>query len=270
MNLADRMKLYEKQSTNITFLSKLPILIRLDGSNFSKFTKSLAKPFDERLSKLMIETAKYLAELTNSKMAFVGSDEITLLLYSDDIKSETFLNRRKFKLESILAAKCSVYFNSKLPSMLPEKIEELPVFDCRAWVVPTLEEATNVFLWRERDITKNAITMAALSIDGISNNVIEGMNGSKKQDLMMEKYGINFNNYPSFFKRGTYIQKRTEKKKLSFDEINKLPEKHFAKQNPNLEIERSFFKILEMPIFDKIDNKVEVVFYGEEPKVKTI
>ena len=48
MRLADRMLEYEKLNSR-KLMRGLPAMARLDGKNFSKFTKSLAKPYDSRL-----------------------------------------------------------------------------------------------------------------------------------------------------------------------------------------------------------------------------
>lgn len=157
MELAERMKLYESQTTQLRLLPKLPIMLRLDGINFSKFTeclKSKGKPYDERLSNIMIETTKYLVDLTGARCGYTQSDEITLLLYSDDIDSETYLNRKCYKLNSRLAADCSVYFNERLEDFLPEKKGTRPSFDCRVWNVPSLEEAANVFFMERKRCNK--------------------------------------------------------------------------------------------------------------------
>ena len=270
LTLAERMKMYEESTTSTKLMAKLPILIRLDGNNFSKFTADLTghkKPFDKRLSKLMIDTTKYLVELTNAKIGFCQSDEITLLLYSDNIKSETYLNRRLFKIESILSAKCSVYFNSKLEEYLPHKKDKLPVFDCRAWNVPTKEEATNVFLWRERDCIKNSISMATQSL--FSHNEVENMKSDDKISMLLDK-GVDYNDYPNFFKRGSYIQRKTTSKKLTIEEIETLPLKHKARENPNLIIERSSYNNITMPEFNTVTNKIDVLFNGKDPTINII
>lgn len=44
-----------------------------------------------------------------------------------------------------------------------------------------------------------------------------------------------------------------------------LPPMHQAHKNPNLIIERSVIKEIEYPIFSKIGNKVDVIFYNAEP-----
>lgn len=43
--------------------------------------------------------------------------------------------------------------------------------------------------------------------------------------------------------------------------------KHHARKNPDLVIERSEIRVVEMPILTKVVNRVEVVFDGAEPKV---
>ena len=86
---------------------------------------------------------------------------------------------------------------------------------------------------------------------------------------MLFKKGINFNDYPTHFKRGIYIQRYKVKRKFTDEEIDKLPEKHQARFIPNLEIERSEIRALELPIFSTITNPIGIVFYGEEPKTNT-
>ncbi|MGL1442107.1 tRNA(His) guanylyltransferase Thg1 family protein, partial [Vibrio parahaemolyticus] len=56
----------------------LPVVARLDGRSFSKFTDGLERPYDRRLSELMVTTADYVARQTQACMAYTQSDEITL------------------------------------------------------------------------------------------------------------------------------------------------------------------------------------------------
>ena len=51
--LGDRMKAYEKIETMQKFPPNSILCVRIDGRSFSKFTKGLQRPYDERLSKLM-------------------------------------------------------------------------------------------------------------------------------------------------------------------------------------------------------------------------
>lgn len=77
--LGDRMKNYEKQY-EAEISPKSNILIRLDGHKFSKFTKGFNRPFDEILSKTMVDVTKDLCEEFNAVTGYAQSDEITLVL----------------------------------------------------------------------------------------------------------------------------------------------------------------------------------------------
>ena len=82
--------------------------------------------------------------------------------------------------------------------------------------------------------------------------------------MLFEK-GVNWNDYPAFFKRGTYVQRKRVFTKFSADELEKLPLKHKARENPDLEIERWVVDSVDMPPLGKISNKVDVIFYGKTP-----
>ena len=59
VSLGDRMKNYELETK---LVKDLPVVLRLDGHGFSKFTKCncFTKPFDEKLHNVMIAMSKDL------------------------------------------------------------------------------------------------------------------------------------------------------------------------------------------------------------------
>lgn len=267
-DLGNRMKMYEKAESGRRFIPLLPVCARLDGRSFSKFTKDLAKPYDIDFAELMQDVTQYMVEETNACIGYTHSDEISLVWYSNDTKSQIFFDGKIQKMVSILAAMCSTYFMYELPVYLPDKWEllESPVmFDCRVWQMPNLIEATNVFLWREFDATRNSVQSSARSV--YSHKECLDKNTSQLQEMLFDK-GINWNDYPDFFKRGSYFQRRLKKTKFSAEEIKRLPEKHAARLNPELEIERHVVERIDMPIFAKITNKVAVIFNGSDPAVE--
>ena len=264
-NLGDRMKGYEMAEAGRMLINGLPIMIRLDGRSFSQFTKGLKRPYDERMSNLMCATSKFIAEETNAKVVYTQSDEITVVLYTDVVESQVFFDGRIQKLTSVVASMATAYFNKHLYEYLPEKSDKLPVFDCRVWNVPTLEEAANCILWRELDATKNSISMAAQAY--YSHKELHGKNSSEKQEMLHQK-GVNWNDYPSFFKRGSYFRRVTKLIKFSDAELDKLPAKHEARKNSNLMVERSVVEAVEFPPLIKVGNPVDVLFSGAEPSLK--
>jgi tRNA(His) 5'-end guanylyltransferase len=261
-NFGDRMKMYEATTAGQRLMPLLPAMIRIDGKGFSKFTKGLRRPYDQRLSDIMVETTKALVAESNALVGYTQSDEISLVLHSDNMKSQIYFDGRIQKMVGDLAAVASLVFNDLIREGLPEKADLRPRFDCRVWNVPNKVEAANTLLWREQDATKNSISMAARSV--YSHNQVNNKNGAEKQDMLMDK-GINWNDYPAFFKRGTFVRRETELRAFTMEELDKLPEKHAARQNPHLEVERQVIKIVDMPPFGKVVNRVGVIFNGDTP-----
>jgi len=261
-DFGDRMKEYEGVEAQRKLMPLLPICVRLDGKGFSKFTKGLKRPYDDRMSRLMIDTTKALVQEANALVGYTQSDEISLIVYSPTRKSQVYFGGRIQKIVGDLAAFASLYFNRELPYYLPEKKGKMPRFYCRVWNVPTKLEATNTILWREQDATKNSISMAASHY--YSHKQLHLKNGKDKQDMLMEK-GVNWNDYPSFFKRGVFIRKEAVTRAFTSDELYRLPAKHQARTNPDLQIERQEIREVDMPSFGKVKNRVEVLFEGAVP-----
>jgi tRNA(His) guanylyltransferase len=261
-NFGDRMKEYEGMEADRKLMPLLPICVRLDGKGFSKFTMGLDRPYDKRMSKLMVEVTTRLVDDTNAIMGYTQSDEISLILHSNAYKSQVWFNGRIQKMTSVLASMATAHFGDLKKSLIPEKTDNLALFDCRVWNVPNKTEASNTLLWREQDATKNSISMATRSV--YSHKQMHLKSGQEMQDMLMEK-GINWNDYPPFFKRGTFIQRKKEMKAFSAEELDKLPEKHNARKNPEMLIERSVIRVIPMPPFGRVINRNEVVFDGAKP-----
>lgn len=262
--IGDRMKLYENIECGRRTMPLLPVVARVDGRAFHSFTRGMNRPFDERMQAAMVATAKSLATETNACMAYTQSDEITLAWHSTDNKSQLWFDGRICKMVSQLGAQSTLAFYRTVMETMPDYAERLPTFDARVWQVPNRTEAANVFVWREWDATKNSISMAAASV--YRDKELHGKNGSEKQEMLFQK-GINWNDYPVSFKRGTYLQRRTVKKPFSVDELERLPLKHEARVNPSLLVERSEWQVIELPILTTITNREDVIFAGAEPVV---
>lgn len=262
--MGDWCKFLEKNFSNDIMIPTLPVIIRIDGNNFHNWTKGLGRPFDEDLTTLMIETTKFLVQETNAVVGYTQSDEITLILYSSDKKSSLYNDGKKQKILSKLTGKCVTFFNEKRKELLPNH-DKIANFDCRIYQVPTLHDATVQLLWRENDATKNSISMLAQSL--FSHKDLQNLDGNQMQDKMMLEKGINWNDLPPRLKRGTYVKRFKTSKPFSVEELSSLPPKHAAHSNPNLVIERSVIAEIEYPIFSKITNREDVIFFDKEPIV---
>lgn len=255
--LGDRMKSYECRYTDQICMPMLPIVARLDGRAFHSFTKDLKRPYDESLSKLMIETMVHLVKETDAQCGYTQSDEISLVWRNNRISGEIFFGGKLHKIVSVLAAIGTAYFNKHMHEHLPSKVDETAIFDCRVFQVPNENEAINYLIWREQDATRNSIQMAARSVYSHSDCV--NKNTSRLQD-MLHRSGINWNDYPASFKRGTYVRRRRILRAFSSDEMVSLPEKHSARQNPDHEFYRTLIEAENLPILTSIENRVNFMF----------
>lgn len=261
--LGDRMKQYEGMEAGRRLMPLLPAMARVDGRAFHSFTRGMARPFDAQFSAIMVDTTIELVKETGARMGYTQSDEISLVWCAETTKSQIWFDGRIAKMTSQLAAQATLIFYRLVLERMPTTYaKRLPSFDARVWNVPTRIEAANCFLWREWDATKNSISMAASAY--YSPAALMGQDSSAKQELLFQK-GINWNDYPSAFKRGVYVQRKTEQIAFSAADIEQLPPKHEARTNPNLLVERSTVSVLEMPPLEKVVNRVAVIFDGATP-----
>ncbi len=223
----DRLKAIEQVEAGRKADSSMPLVARLDGRSFSVFTRSLQRPFDARLSQLMIDTTSYLVEQTHATLAYTQSDEITLYFAVPVVKDTEapgeYLFGGKFqKLVSTLAALATAYFVSELPKRIPEKAGTLPTFDCRVWSV-SLEDAYGCFVWRQQDAVKNSISMAAQACFSHDKLV---KRSSEEKKRMLRDFGKPWEDEPVFFKMGTFVRRETALAELTAEQLERIPEQH--------------------------------------------
>lgn len=260
-NFGDRMKAYEAAETERHFMPMLPIYARIDGRCFSAFTRGMDRPYDEHMSEAMMATTATLVEKTHARMGYTQSDEISLVWLADNPKSDVFFSGKVQKTVSVLAALATAAFTRAiLDSPLADLAGRMPHFDARAFSLPSRTEAANAFLWRELDATKNAVSMAARAY--YSHKALHGKSGPEMQEMLFAK-GINFNDYPAFFKRGTFLRRVTRERTMTEAERMVIPEKH--RPPADATFERSSVERVAMPRFSKVTNREAVIFDGAEP-----
>ena len=259
--LGDRMKKFEARETSRTLMPGLPVMIRLDGRSFHTFTRGMARPFHEPMSRAMIETAKYLVEETHASFGYVQSDEISLGYYMPDPKSAMLFDSKIQKLCSTTAALATAKFNQQVVAHMPEKAHLLPTFDSRVFNLPTLEDMVECVLFRALDCAKNSLTMAASAY--FSHKELHGKGGAAKHAMLRAK-GVIWTDYPAFFKNGTFVRRETILKEMTAEELARIPEKH----RPTGPVQRSLIREVDMPPFARVANPKEVLFYGAEPELR--
>lgn len=256
--MGDRQKAFEGREAGRKLMQGLPALVRLDGRAFHTFTRGLKRPYDARLSQALIETAKYLVQETQASIGYCQSDEISLVFPNTDTLAAMLYDGKTQKLTSVLAAMATAKFIQQVLANIPEKAHLLPVFDARAWDVCSLDVAAEHFVWRETDATRNSLTMAAHAY--YSPKELHKAGYAQKHEMLHAK-GINWNDYPAFFKRGTYVRREDVLKELTPAELARIP----VNRRPEGPVVRSVVKELDMPPITRLANLHGVLFFKEQP-----
>ena len=260
------MKALEAVEAGRRFARNAIVLARIDGRAFSQWTRDLPRPFDARLSALMVDTTRSLVHETNARFGYTQSDEITLVLHAEEEGAMLWFDGRVQKTVSQLAAFTTAVFNHLLPDALPEKAAQrtpshLPTFDARAWVVPSRAEACDTVLWRALDATRNSVAMAARA--HFSHRETERKDTGALRAMLAPV--APWEAMPDGFRYGTMVQRRRVLRPFSVDERAQLPPKHAARTTPDLVVERSELVARPLPRFDHVTNADAVIFNGADP-----
>lgn len=250
-----RMKAYEAAETSRRLDPHLPIYARIDGRSFSRFTRGMARPFDERMLDAMIATTKHLVAETHARIGYTQSDEISLVWLADSPGSDVFFSGKVQKMVSVLASIAAAKFARVCPAGFEDR---LPHFDARVFQMPSTMEAANAFLWRAMDARKNAISMVAQS--RFSPRQLHGV-GQTNMLLMLAEAGVDFDSFDVRFRRGTFVRREVVMKTLTQEEAAAIPEAH----RPAGPVPRTVVAEIDMPPFNTVVNRVGVIFDGEAP-----
>lgn len=242
MKLADRMKSYENKDRVDT---SLPIIVRLDGKNFSSFTRDLEKPFDSRLMEVFRASSKEFLEQTQGNLIYHQSDEISLYF-----KDGILFDGKIQKLTSVFSSILTNIFSTHLDFYLPNK--KRAVFDCRVFNLPNIDEVANYFYWREEDCFKNAVS--AISYKYFSKNSLLNVNTKQKIEKL-SNLGVNIYSYSRYCLQGSYFHKIEKEIKYTKEELDQLPIKHEARINPELTVKRKIVEEFSIPRLKYCNNK---------------
>jgi tRNA(His) 5'-end guanylyltransferase len=225
-DLGKRMKEFYEQVPKTRLVRRMPVAIRLDGRAFHSFTKGFKRPFDDLLIDCMQQTMKYLCEnIQGCVLGYHQSDEITLILVDyKNLNSSAFFDYEVQKMCSISASMATMFFNKYLSKKVAEFSDDFyeawnvteadhklleaysravargAVFDSRCFNIPK-EEVANLIYWRQLDATRNSIQMVGQA--NFSHKELHGKSCNMIQDMLHERKGINWNDFPAYKKRGS-------------------------------------------------------------------
>lgn len=226
--ISQRMKEYESIPKNF-LMRRTPVIIRLDGRSFSSFCKRFKKPYDEIFHEIMNKVTSHLClKIQGSKLAQRHSDEISILLTDyDTINTDSFFEYNVQKICSVVAGMATAEFcrllvahQIRTRATIVEVLnkdnvikwdEEWPTFDCRCFNIPE-NDISNYFYWRLLDAKRGSINMLAQS--KFSHKELQGKNCDQMQEMLFQKFNINWGKLPAGQKVGFICYKVTKKKQI--------------------------------------------------------
>ena len=178
IGLGDRMKQYE-QVTQVRLIRRMPVILRLDGKSFHRFTRGFEKPFDPVMLTAMQNTMQELCNCVEGcVLGYTQSDEISLVLCDYQ------------QLDTASTLGYTDYL----------KRADQANFDSRAFNLP-MEEVNNYFVWRQRDAIRNSIQATAQAY--FSHKQLNGVNCKKALEMLLTEKQVNWNEFHTSLKRGT-------------------------------------------------------------------
>lgn len=234
-DLGKRMKGFYEQIPKTKLMRRCPVMLRIDGKAFHTFTKGFKRPFDEVLIKTMQETTQYLCKnIQGCVLGYTQSDEISLVLIDyQRFETSAWFDYEVQKMCSIAASMATMAFNKIFLDNIDlayqeefykrgldqggtlSEIEKLnkeydvyyskvnkAMFDARVFNIPK-EEVTNCIYWRQLDASRNSVQMVGQA--NFSHKELHEKTCSMIQDMLMTQKGINWNDFPTYQKRGTCV-----------------------------------------------------------------
>lgn len=176
------------------------LAIRVDGKNFTAFTKHMRKntPFNETFNSRMLFTARHmLEEITGAVAAFVGSDEVSIIISPGNEVTEKWFGGRLDKMTSVSGSLATAAFNKNFDSMA--------LFDARVIDLGSdVESACDYLLERQSSVRKNSISM--LASHHFSHKTLMGVSTFARLGLLKDS-GIMWDELSPHNKEGTLFFK---------------------------------------------------------------
>ena len=175
------------------------------------------KPNDCRALKLMNAAAmEVVRSFVAVVLAYGQSDEYSFVLH----ESTTLFERRAAKLATSIAASFTAEYCMQWPTFFPKQSlkRPYPTFDGRCVCYPKRGILRDYLRWRQADCHINNLYNTTFwnlvlkgSITGTeAEEALKGTVSSDKNQILFSKFGINYNDEPQIYRKGTVIYRSYE------------------------------------------------------------
>lgn len=208
LKLRDRIESY-RDSSDYKLLNRLPVVICINGRSFGKSTELLDKPYCPKFAECILSTTLRLCnEVEGALFAYQHNDEIVIVARNDQSPETTpWYDNRIQKISSITASIATLHFNNCANTVNLDLVGE-PMFTSQVFAVPNMAEAINTLVYKQQQNFHTSIQFACFyellkKYDKHAiKEMLSGLSIDEKIDLLHQECGIDFNNYPTHFRRG--------------------------------------------------------------------
>lgn len=212
-DFGNRMKAFEKCYESEIDLTK-PVIVRVDGKRFSKYTSKIEKPYSMELWTSMYETMNQVCDKIHADIAYYQSDEVTFIFLpkADTGNVSVVFGGRIQKMASVIASMFTAHFAVNVAEH-KLNVPEYAYFDARVFNTPSIGEATNNLLWRIKDAERNFVSCVFRHEFG--HKLMQGLSGKEMLQYMSDNGVDAKQKYWNAYQSGIvaykkYVNKETE------------------------------------------------------------
>ena len=200
--LKQRMIAYEG-STSQRIISRIPIIIKIDGRSFSRATQNIQKPFCLKTMAMFNGTMLSLVkQIDGAVFGYQYSDKIILALRNDRSEDEDpwFGNDIQDICSSSASMATYEFMNQLWETDQPPELEGSIAFKVKVFGMPNITEVINYIMYRQFCCMQYAIDETIYSLIGHS-AALDGVSIEERKKIL-DDAGISLDDFPASFHHG--------------------------------------------------------------------
>ena len=211
--LKDRILSYQETS-DYKLMSRVPVLIYINGRAFAKGTELLDKPYCSKFAECILSTMlKLCSEVEGALFGYQHNDEIVIVTQNDQtLETAPWFDNKLQKICSVTSSIATMHFN-KCATAIELNLMGDPVFSSQVFTVPNIMEAINTMIYKQQHNFHTSIQFACFyellkkNDKSTIKEMLSGLSVDEKIDLLHQECNIDFNEYPTHFRRGAACYK---------------------------------------------------------------
>jgi tRNA(His) guanylyltransferase len=200
--LQQRMISYEN-STATKIISRIPVIIKLDGFSFTKVTRNIQKPFCHKTMAILAGTMLSLVkQIDGAIFGFQYSDKIIIIVRNDRRENEDpWFGNDIQAICSSSASKATYEFLTQLWQIdNPPALEGNINFKAVIFGLPNITEVINYLIYQQYLCMQYSINEIVYDIIG-NRTITDGTNLESRKKIL-EEAGISLDTFPASFRHG--------------------------------------------------------------------